>query len=169
MSRPLSRTELEEIYRRCGYQVERRCMSILRDAEAARDAAHEVFIKLMTRGHEFRGQSEWMTWLYRVATNLCLNRLRDAGNRRRLLELHGEAVVPSPGPSPESVKHRDALVKVMEAFDETTVEIAMYYFVDEMSQGEIARVVGLSRVTVNKRLQSFRARAAELLADMEAA
>ena len=171
MSQTLDRSQLEDIYRQCGYQVERRCRSILRNEDAARDAAQEVFIRLMTRGHEFRGEAGWMTWLYRVATNICLNKLRNADTRRRLLDQHGEVLEPGdPHPRAADVaRRRQLILKIMDGFDDTTVEIALYHFVDELNQSEIGALVGMSRVSVNKRLQKFKARAAEMVREMEAA
>jgi RNA polymerase sigma-70 factor (ECF subfamily) len=59
----------------------RLCERILGDVEEARDAAQEVFLKAYRKAAEFRPQGQVYTWLYRIATNHCLNRLR----RRRLV------------------------------------------------------------------------------------
>ena len=62
-------------------QVFRRCMRILRSEADAEDVAHEVFVRALD-GLPAR-EEEAMAWLYRVGTNLCLNRLRDRGRRSR--------------------------------------------------------------------------------------
>jgi len=44
---------------------------MLRDPEDARDAAQEALVKLVRRIGQFRGQSEFSTWLHRLVVNTC--------------------------------------------------------------------------------------------------
>jgi RNA polymerase sigma-70 factor (ECF subfamily) len=159
----LDRLLVEDLYRRYGFQVERRCRRVLGDTDEATDAAQEVFVQLLSKGGDFRGTADWMTWLYRVATNVCLNRVRDRSRRAALLRENADEVVPSSLPAPDASGHTDRrfLLELLGELDETTQEIVIYHLVDELPQGEIAELVGLSRVTVNKRLMKFRAHAEE--------
>ena len=59
----------------------RLCERLLADAEEARDAAQEVFLKMFRKAGDVRPQGQVYTWLYRIAVNHCLNKLR----RRRLV------------------------------------------------------------------------------------
>lgn len=59
----------------------RLCERLLGDAEEARDAAQEVFLKVFRQAAGFRPEGQVFTWIYRIAVNHCLNRLR----RRRVL------------------------------------------------------------------------------------
>jgi RNA polymerase sigma-70 factor (ECF subfamily) len=52
-------------------RVERIALHILRDPEDARDAAQESLVKLVQRIGQFRGQSQFSTWLHRLAVNTC--------------------------------------------------------------------------------------------------
>lgn len=52
------------------------CYRILNDREEALDAAQEVFIKTYRKAGSLEQRGELFTWMYRVATNHCLNRLR---------------------------------------------------------------------------------------------
>src|SRR4051812_50101894 len=54
---------------------------MLGDVEEARDAAQEVFLKAYRKAGEVRPQGQVYTWLYRIAVNHCLNKLR----RRKLV------------------------------------------------------------------------------------
>lgn len=54
----------------------RLCQRYLRDREEALDAAQEVFIKAYQKAGKLDRKGELYTWLYRVATNHCLNKLR---------------------------------------------------------------------------------------------
>ncbi len=57
------------------------CVSLL-GASAAEDAAQEVFLKAYDRLEDFRRDSAFSTWLYRVASNHCLDLLRREARRR---------------------------------------------------------------------------------------
>jgi len=52
-------------------RIERIALHVLRDPDDARDAAQESLVKLVRRIGQFRGQSEFSTWLHRLAVNTC--------------------------------------------------------------------------------------------------
>lgn len=52
-------------------RVERIALHVLRDPEDARDAAQESLVKLVQRIGQFRGQSQFSTWLHRLVVNTC--------------------------------------------------------------------------------------------------
>jgi RNA polymerase sigma-70 factor (ECF subfamily) len=54
----------------------RLCERMLGDPEAARDAVQEVFLKAFAKAGSYRPRGQVFTWLYRIAVNHCLNRLR---------------------------------------------------------------------------------------------
>ena len=49
---------------------------MLNDQDDAEDVAQEVFVKAYRSLDSFRGASSFSTWLYRIATNLCIDRVR---------------------------------------------------------------------------------------------
>jgi RNA polymerase sigma-70 factor (ECF subfamily) len=152
---PLDRHVVESVYRRYGVQVERCCRQILRDPDDAADAAQEVFLKLFTRGGSFRAEADWMTWLYRVSVNECLNRLRNHETRQRLLDHHGPAALPAQHTGPAPVLERDSVRALLRLAGERTQAIVTCYYLLGMSQQEIAGVLELSRVSINKRIKKF--------------
>lgn len=60
----------------------RLCQRLLQDPEEARDAAQEVFLKAYRKAGTWKPQGQVYTWLYRIAVNHCLNRLR----RRKIVQ-----------------------------------------------------------------------------------
>ena len=138
--------------------VLRRARAILGDEASAKDALQEVFVRVMREWASFRGESSPVTWLYRVTTNLCLNRIRDAGRQRELLaEWKSTESRESP-----SLEARVVAAQLLRQLPEELREIGVYYWIDEMSHDEIAEIVGVSRRTVGNRLEALRA-AAEML------
>jgi len=151
-----ARAELESIYRKYGAMVRRRCLGILGRDEEADDAMQEVFIRAFRSLAGFRGQSSPATWLYRIATNTCLNRLRDARNRERL----DRETLPLPEPQqPVESWPRDLALRVLGEFDAEVRETVLYAVVEGMTADEVAQVMGCSGSLVRKRLAKFRERA----------
>lgn len=60
----------------CRDYVYRLCYRFLRHEDEAQDAAQDVFVQAYRNLHRFRGDSSLKTWLYHIAENHCLNRLR---------------------------------------------------------------------------------------------
>ena len=70
---------LEALCTRHAPRVERLARHLLRDPEDARDAAQEALAKLCVRLRQFRGESQFSTWLHRLVVNTC----RDVAERQR--------------------------------------------------------------------------------------
>ena len=64
-------------YREHATAIWRRCFTVLRNDASAMDVTQEVFTRCIRHHRELRAGRELLGWLYRVATNLCLNELRD--------------------------------------------------------------------------------------------
>ena len=87
------------------------CRHMAGNFEDAEDLTQEVFVSAFKNIHTFRAESAFGTWLYRIATNRCLNRLR-----KRTPELHSfealeevGAAPPSSRPGPEDLLVRKEL------------------------------------------------------------
>jgi RNA polymerase sigma-70 factor (ECF subfamily) len=155
----------DRFFRRYGPAVYRRCLRLLSEAEEAKDATQEVFVKLLCHPERLEDPSTALFWAYRVATNHCLNVLRDARGRRQEaltpeLELVGDV---EGGNYPELQLVRAVLGR----FDAQTQAVAVGVFVDGMEHEEIAEVLGISRRTVTRKLERFLENAKKFLARSE--
>jgi RNA polymerase sigma-70 factor (ECF subfamily) len=159
----IDRGELEALYRSYGALVRRRARGILGDEHEAEDAMQEVFVRVINAMGEFRRQSQPSTWLYRITTNLCLNRLRDGRRRRDHLTRLGQEAIDTPRVSNMPPELRSTMERLLAAVPAELAEAAVYYYVDEMDQAEIAKLVGVARRTVGYRLDRFRAEASKFL------
>lgn len=115
-------------------------------------------MRVVERADGYRGEAPILHWMYRITTNLCLNRLR----QRRAHPVVGdpEAVARLVAGSAPDVVDRHTVIALLSLVDPLSQEIAVHYYVDEMSMEEVAALVGRSRKTVSKKLDEFRARAA---------
>ena len=157
------RERVVSLYRELGPAVYRRCLRLLKDREAARDATQEVFMKLVRDIDRLSDRATALPWIYRVATNHCLNLLRNA---RRHGEETGDALELCPGAAP-SLPDRQLARQVLSRFDLQTQAIAVGVLVDGMEHEELAGALGISRKTVHRKLARFLERAKALLAGGE--
>jgi RNA polymerase sigma-70 factor, ECF subfamily len=146
------RERAAELYRQYGPAVYRRCLRLLKDREAARDATQEVFVKLVRDIGRFDDDALVLPWIYRVATNHCLNQLRNAG-RRGEEALDGFEVASTDGADSYPARHLAG--QLLSRFDERTQAVAFGVLVDGMGHEELAETLGVSRKTVERRLSRF--------------
>ncbi len=159
------REQAARLYREHGPAVYRRCLRLLRDREAARDATQEVFVKLVRDMKRLEDRETALPWIYRVATNHCLNLRRDAIRRGEdplepALEVSGAAAA-------DLYPERQLAQRVLSRFDRITQAIAVGVFVDGMEREELAAALGISRRTVTRKLGRFLGNARKILARSE--
>ena len=75
------REAFDEIVERHQRQVYQLCYRFVGNHEDASDLAQDVFIRAYRGLHSFKGQSAFSTWLYRIAVNVCLNRVGGRGQK----------------------------------------------------------------------------------------
>lgn len=159
------RAHAAELYSTYGPAVYRRCVKLLRDREAARDATQEVFMKLVQDMARLEDREDVLPWIYRVTTNHCLNLLRSRKRTGTTVALDEPGLaLAAPGRDAAAAYPDRALAhSVLSAFDEGTQAVAVGVLVDGMEHEELARALGVSRKTVQRRLDRFLARARSLL------
>jgi RNA polymerase sigma-70 factor (ECF subfamily) len=119
------------------------------------ELVHEIFVRVLERIDSFRAESSPTTWLYRMTTNACLNRLRDDGRRAELWREHGDGLWTN-DVAPADQEVVACFRQLWRRLDDELVEVGVYYFVDAMTHAEIARIVGCSERTVGNRLDRLR-------------
>ena len=75
---------LEELCSRHTERIRKIALHVLRDPDDASDAAQESLVKLVQKVHQFRGESQFSTWLHRLVVNTCKDvaQARWAADRR---------------------------------------------------------------------------------------
>lgn len=138
----------------------------LKDRQLAEDVTQEVFIRAYQHMDGFRGDSSVYTWLYRIAVNLCRDRLRSPWWKR--LVMPGDLPAMTGGEQPEetalSALRKESIVRQVMALPDHYREIVVLYYYQELSTTDIAAVTGLSENTVKTRLHRARQQLKDALA-----
>ena len=175
----MDRAVIAKLYERYGFAIHRRCWRLLGSEAEADDALQEVFVRVMRYGDGFAG-AEPLPWLYRIADRHCFDRLArrrrreqpDADERiiERLERAQAAASEGGAGDGPGgggggggSSEAMQVVGRALAACREAVQEVAVLYYVDEMTQDEVASAVGVSRKTVRERLAAFLANARQVL------
>jgi RNA polymerase sigma-70 factor (ECF subfamily) len=143
------------VYRRHSPLVHRRARALLGSDAEALDVVQDLFISLFERPEQFRAQSSLATFLYSATTRACWTRLRNGRTRARLLANaeHG-AVSPVAHCAAEPLAE---LRELLGRLDQQLAEVAVFYYLDDMSHAEIAEVLGCSRRQVGYLLERMHA------------
>lgn len=144
-----------EAYQRHGRALLRKAERMLQSRADAQDVVHALFVDFLARGEK----NPDLPLLYRALTNRCLTFLRDEKNRARLLSEHDDALrgpVRTRGEG-DRVIDMDLLLKLTRTLDEGTLEVLACRFFDDMTQEETAAFLGVSRKTVQNRLDVIQA------------
>ncbi|MFT7626224.1 MAG: RNA polymerase sigma-70 factor (ECF subfamily) [Myxococcota bacterium] len=142
----------EMLYRKHGRMVMRRVRCFFSGSDVE-EVLQEVFVKVLEKVDSFRRESSPTTWLYRLTTNHCIERLRRRKRRGELMAENAPMFLTSTAASQED---RTFAHELFSELDEETAQLGVYYYLDGMTHAEIARVAGCSARTVGNRLETLR-------------
>ncbi len=136
--------------------VFRICLGYLQNEHDAADITQEVFIKVLEKIDQYKGESKISTWIIRIAINLSLNFLRD--NKKRLLhgELTDENMVDNDNGQFQSAETRKMLRKSIYGLPEKQRKVFILNYYLDLSYQEISNLTGFTISSVESLL--FRAR-----------
>lgn len=157
-------------------RVYRLAYNVLRDHEEAWDVAQEGFIRAWQALPNFRGQSAFYTWLFRIVMNVAADRVRQRAARgrafgtERVPEEDWERVIADEGVKPDEtaarVEERERITKALATLSEDHRTIVVLSDLEGLSYREIADVLSIPMGTVMSRLHNARKRLREALGPM---
>jgi len=162
----------EELVNRYESKVYNLAYKMLGSREDAKDVLQDTFISAFKALDGFREKSSFSTWIYRIATNSCLMKLREGKHKTISLEdkeftVAKEAVDWSEDPS--SLLERKELRKVMDKAIKSLPNMLRTVFVlrdiEGLSNQEAAKMLGVSIAAVKSRLHRARLYLREKLSD----
>jgi len=158
----LGSSEFGVLYTQHSRSIYYLCLRLLSDPDKAADATHDVFLKAFRKLDQFRGESSWRTWLYRIAINHCHN-LRASWQERHLVSNVDEAVwdtAPAKTDSPLRVLETKELgERIQKALDELPAEYRLLLLLvadEELSYEQVGALTEQSADAVRGKLHRAR-------------
>lgn len=153
----------EELIRQYEKKVYTLCFRMCGNSEDAEEAAQDAFLALWRGIDRFRQESSLSTWIYRLATNACIDTLRRRKKQSGSVSLDDEelfvdAVDTSPQPQ-ETVEHREAqklLQEGLSALQEEYRKVLILREIEGLSYTEIAESASIELGTVKSRISRGR-------------
>ncbi len=170
-----SPNEFTDVYARHARMVYNLCLNHLRNSDDAAEATQDVFLKVHEKLPGFQGVSTLRTWIYRIAINTCLDRIKAAKRRKRsflgipfsvgTVEVVREiAVFDHPGVQMEQREVMAQVFACMDRLPENQRTALLLKAAEGLSQNEIAEVMGLSAKAVESLLSRARSNLEKILA-----
>lgn len=145
------------------------CISFVPNREDAEDIAQDVFVEVFNSIKKFKGNSKLSTWIYRIATNKCLEFIRKKNTKKRfafLQSITGNAIpidktdyfteMNHPGILLENKELNATLFKAINNLPESQTVIFTLHKIDGKSYQEVADITGKSLSSVESLM--FRAK-----------
>ena len=123
--------------------------SILGDRGLAADVTQEVFIKLWQKGNTFANKKAVYSWIYRSCHNRCIDFWRSASTRYESSNETALAFqIDESLQLDEMMIQKQHLEQIFKKLNKKEAEILGFIVLDQMTQDEVAEIIGVSRKTV---------------------
>ncbi len=148
----------EELFERYAPALLRFASRMLSDRETAEEVTQEVFVKVISRAHQYDGRSAVSSWLFAIAANACRDRRR-RDRRATIVPLEAVGDLPARGEGAEALffdrQRRFAVRRALAALSDEQREALVLARYHGLPYAEIASVLGISVGAVKTRI--FRA------------
>jgi RNA polymerase sigma factor (sigma-70 family) len=162
----------EVIYDRYSGKIFHKCISLIKDREAAKDCTHDIMVKILMKLADFKGRSAFSLWIHSITYNYCMDYL---SKQKRLdfsdyTEYEYENVADD-GEALEMKLLQDLKLTQLEAVLEQLKPdeklILMMYYQDNMSVKDIADTLDIGESAAKMRLKRSREHLGELIIDLD--
>ncbi len=143
-------------------------LRMLKNREEAEEVAQDTFVKAYKSLDRFKGDSKFSTWIYRVAYNSCLDRIKKNKkyiNNVEINEFTAHQVITIDN-ALDAMETREREASIKKSIDLLPSEdgflLTLYYF-DDLSLDEISKIVGISANTIKVKLFRCRKKLATIL------
>ncbi len=143
-------------------------LRMMKHREEAEEAAQDTFIKTFKSLNKFKGESKFSTWIYRVAYNTCLDRLKKNKRQQYPVEIneYTEHQVKTLDNALDQIEAKEKAQTIQDCLallpSEDSFLLTLYYF-EELSLEEVAKIVGLKPNNVKVKLFRSRKKLATIL------
>ncbi|AXN39173.1 RNA polymerase sigma factor SigW [Peribacillus butanolivorans] len=156
--------EIVELYKDKVFQI---CFRMLGNRQEAEDLAQEAFVRAFVNIRSFNIQMKFSTWLYRIATNLCIDRLRKKKPDYYLdaevsgtegLNMYSQIAsdMAKPEDEVESLELQETIQVEIMKLPEKYRSVIVLKYIEELSLKEISEILDLPVGTVKTRIHRGR-------------
>ena len=156
-----------ELVSRYENKVYRLAIKLTRNETLAEEVLQEVFLRVYEKLHTFRGESQFSSWLYRIAANVCFAKLNsekkhahsDLDDELPQVETGGglgDVWIETPDQSVLSDEAQRLISEAIDKLPEDFRVVLVLRDVEGMSNDEVSRILGLSVPAVKSRLHRAR-------------
>lgn len=143
-------------------------LRMLKNREEAEEVAQDTFVKTYKSLDRFKGDSKFSTWIYRVAYNSCLDRIKKNKKHLNNVEIneyteHQIVTIDNALDKMEMIERKEAIQKCIDKLSgDDSFLLTLYYF-DDLSLDEISKIVGISANNIKVKLFRCRKKLASIL------
>jgi len=143
-------------------------LRMLKNKEEAEEVTQDTFIKTYKSLEKFKGSSKFSTWIYRVAYNSCLDRIKKNKKHLNNVEIneftaHEVATIDNALDKMETRERKEAIQRCIDSLpSEESFLLTLYYF-DDLSLDEISKIVGITANSIKVKLFRCRKKLATIL------
>lgn len=141
------------LYDSHGDAVLAHCKRLLGSSEAGEDAAQEVFLRALRRATRMPNTIELRPWLFRIATNYCLNELR---SRRVRGHSPPQLAMMLTSNLEDRLIARSEMARLLQRLPQRARDVTRLTYVEGLRQQQVAEALGVSRRTVVNYLTQVR-------------
>jgi len=138
------------------------CRAYTNSQEDFEDYYQEVCLQIWRSKENFRDESEWSTWVYRISLNVCLTLLKKKKNNTQHFVsdvLPAEETEDNCAFSDESLNLLYAAIRKLSEIDRAVIML----YLEEKSQQEIADIIGTNPNNIGVRVQRIKMRLKKIL------
>ncbi len=170
---PMEAAALAALFDAYADRIYRLALGLLQDTQEAEDVVQETFLKVIAPRHRFEGRSNIATWIYRVAYNASIDRLRQRKEEALPQDLEDAQALPLPNllvewQTPEKIllgeEGESILTDAIRRLPQTLRAVFILRDIDELSTEDTAQILEITVGTVKVRLHRARLQLREFLA-----
>ena len=146
-------------------------MKILKNSGEAEEVVQEPFVKAFYSINQFRGESKFSTWFYRIVYNSCISQIRN--NRKSTVPIEGVGdshidffELNDPLKQLSHKQESEIIQQGLETLNETDFTLIMLFYYEDQSLKEIAKVLGITYGNAKVKIQRARVKLYNILKEI---
>ena len=147
-------------------------MGVVRNRGDAEEVVQDVFVKAFFSLKKFRGESSFSTWLYRIAYNMSISKVRKKSRYVNIADMGNFAAaedISGIDSSEENIRNREDKFKILDIIinelDPTDRFLLLSFYIHQKSIRELSEITGMSESNVKVKLHRIKKRLTALISD----